>query len=73
LWLRKLLLQTLCRAPTQPPLIFVDPAHAWTPTARREEWLAATRLGLRDGIRQFYASQDLEVQAHEADEILTMA
>jgi hypothetical protein len=71
-WLRKLVLQTAYRAPVQEPLIFVDPAQAWASPARREEWLAATHTGLRDGIHQFYASQELEVRAHEAEEILAL-
>jgi glycosyltransferase involved in cell wall biosynthesis len=71
-WLRKLVLQTLYRAPSQEPLIFVNPADAWTQPSRHEGWLAATQAGLRDGIRQFYASQHLEVRGSDADEMLSM-
>lgn len=69
-WLRKLLLQTALRAPGQPPFLVVDAAAVWSDPARREAWLEATRSGLRDGVRQFYASQRLAVSAAEAERIL---
>jgi hypothetical protein len=69
-WLRKLVLQTALRAHAQAPFVFVDAAGVWSDPAGREAWLAATRAGLREGIRQFYASQHLAVSADEADLIL---
>jgi glycosyltransferase involved in cell wall biosynthesis len=69
-WLRKLVLQTALRAPAKAPFLFVDASRAWSRPSEREAWLAATRSGMRQGIRQFYASQHLRVSADEADLIL---
>jgi glycosyltransferase involved in cell wall biosynthesis len=69
-WLRKLVLQTALRARDQAPLLFVDASAVWPSAVAREAWLAATRTGMSDGIRQFYASQGLRVSPAEADEIV---
>jgi glycosyltransferase involved in cell wall biosynthesis len=69
-WLRKLVLQTLLRSPVQVPLLFVQAPDFSKSEALRNEWLAQVRLGVRDGIRQYYASEQLDVSAAEAEEIL---
>jgi hypothetical protein len=64
-WLRKLVLQTLFRASDQEPLLFLDASVKPIDPA-----LAAIRTGLRDGVRQFYASQRLDVSERQAEEML---
>src|SRR5262249_6986964 len=66
-WLRKLVLQTALLA--GPAFLFVDASEVRA-GAGRARWLEATRAGMRDGIRQFYASQRLRVSDAEADVIL---
>ena len=65
--LRKLVLETLARAPLHEPLVFLGAEEAWADPARRAALLAATATGLRDGIRQFYASQRLALSADEVE------
>jgi len=64
-WLRKLVLQTALRAPAQEPILFVDPAPAWTQPARRRAWLGATQAGLRDGVRQLYACRRVDIRRRD--------
>ncbi len=64
-WLRKLVLQTALRAPAQEPILFVDPASAWTQAAGRRAWLGATQAGLRDGVRQLYACRHVDVSRRD--------
>jgi glycosyltransferase involved in cell wall biosynthesis len=68
--LRKLVLQAALLAPARPPLVFVDASAIWSSPSGRKRWLEATRTGMSDGIRQFYASQGLRVGLAEADTIL---
>jgi glycosyltransferase involved in cell wall biosynthesis len=71
IWLRKLVLQTALRAPAQAPLLFVDASAVWRDPTRRAAWLAATQSGMREGVRQFYASQSLRLSVDELDVILS--
>jgi glycosyltransferase involved in cell wall biosynthesis len=68
-WLRKLVLQTALRAPLQAPFLFIDALRVWDSPARTA-WLEATRAGVADGIRQFYASQGLAISPGEAELII---
>jgi glycosyltransferase involved in cell wall biosynthesis len=65
-WLRKVVLEAAILAPERPPLVLIDATQTWGTAA----WLEATRAGVRDGIRQFYASQNLAVSDDEADLII---
>jgi glycosyltransferase involved in cell wall biosynthesis len=71
-WLRKLVLQTAARAPLQRPLLFVDASPVWH-SPGRAAFLSATHGGIRGGIRQFYAAQNVPVTAEEADAIIRSA
>jgi glycosyltransferase involved in cell wall biosynthesis len=71
-WLRKLVLQALGRANAQEPLIFLDPRRAVSDRRLREAWLKATRLALRDGTQQFYASRRLEVSMRRIEHELRL-
>jgi hypothetical protein len=66
IWLRKLVMQTLYRATLQEPLVFVDVRNE--PADSR--WLDATRSALRDGLRQFYASQGFVLSPDQAKRLL---
>jgi glycosyltransferase involved in cell wall biosynthesis len=68
-WLRKLALQTALR-PAQAPVLYVDASAVWEDRLLRDAWLAATQAGMRQAVRQFYASQSLRVSDAEADVIL---
>jgi glycosyltransferase involved in cell wall biosynthesis len=69
-WLRKLVLQALLGAKLHDPLVLVDAARVWPQQERKVTWLAATRTGLRDGIRQYYASRRVPISLEETDRIL---
>jgi glycosyltransferase involved in cell wall biosynthesis len=70
-WLRKLVLQALLQAKLREPLVLVDATSVWHERERRESWLAATRAGLRDGMRQYYASRRVPINVEEADQIVS--
>jgi glycosyltransferase involved in cell wall biosynthesis len=72
IWLRKLVLQSLCRASAQEPLIFVDPRAAWSERRTRTVWLRSTRSALLDGIDQFYSSMRLEVSTRRIEDALRL-
>jgi glycosyltransferase involved in cell wall biosynthesis len=64
IWLRKLVLQSLVRAPIQEPLVFINAWNEWAEGTHLEPddrfgraWLESTRGALVDGVRQFYASR----------------
>ena len=69
-WLRKLVLQGLLCAPVHEPLIFVDAPDLSTNGIIREPLLSATRGGIHDGARQFYASRRLQLTSTQVDEAL---
>jgi glycosyltransferase involved in cell wall biosynthesis len=72
IWLRKLVLQCLCRASAQEPLIFVDPGAAWSERRTSAAWLRGTRSALLDGIQQFYSSMRLEVSTRRIEDALRL-
>jgi lipopolysaccharide biosynthesis protein len=74
LWLRKLVLQAISRSQTDEPFVFINAWNEWAegthlePDARYgRQWLEATAAGLRDGMRQFYASRGFRLTDAEAD------
>lgn len=69
-WLRKLVLQALLCAPVHEPLIFVDAPDLSRSGIIREPLLSATRGGIHDGARQFYASRRLQLTSVQVDEAL---
>jgi len=63
-WLRKLVLQALCRSSVDEPLVFVNAWNEWGEGTHLEPdeehgraWLEATDAALRDALRQFHASR----------------
>ena len=63
-WLRKVLLQTLCRSSVDEPLVFVNAWNEWGEGTHLEPdeehglgWLQATRNALRDALRQYHAGR----------------
>jgi hypothetical protein len=63
LWLRKIVLQTLCRSSVDEPLVFLNAWNEWAEGTHLEPdethgraWLEATQAALHEGIRRWYAS-----------------
>ncbi len=72
-WLRKLVLQTLCRREFQEPLIFVNAWNEWAEGTHLEpddrygrSWLEATLAGLVDGMRRYSAPGGAELSEEDA-------
>jgi hypothetical protein len=61
-------LQALAKSAAEEPVIVVDPRGPLS----RDDWLRATRVALREGIRQYYASRGLAVRARDAEEMVTL-
>jgi len=78
LWLRKAVLQSLVRSPAQAPLVFINAWNEWGEGTHLEpdtkygrQWLEATRGGLLDGLRQYFASRAVAVTEAQALEYVT--
>jgi glycosyltransferase involved in cell wall biosynthesis len=70
--MRLRVLEALGRAPGREPLVYVDPGHAWADARTRRAWLTATRAGIRDGVRQFYASRGLGLSSRVVNELVAI-
>jgi len=72
-WLRKLVLQALCRRDVQEPLLFVNAWNEWAEGTHLEpddrygrKWLEATLSGLTDGARRYWAAEGRPLSDEEA-------
>jgi glycosyltransferase involved in cell wall biosynthesis len=68
-WVRKAVLQALAHQPAIKPMLYVSAGEAWN-DGRRTEFLEATRAGVRDGLRQSYASRGLELDDAQAERLV---
>jgi glycosyltransferase involved in cell wall biosynthesis len=69
--LRNLVMRALLLRDVEDPVVFVDSSPVWPDEDERFAWLSATRAGLRDGARLYYASRGLKLAEIELDAIVT--
>jgi glycosyltransferase involved in cell wall biosynthesis len=74
-WLRKMVLQAALRSTVDEPLVFINAWNEWAEGTHLEPdrryglaWLEATHNGLRDGIRQYFATLGHRLSASEASD-----
>ena len=60
-WVRKAVLQALAHERASQTELYLSPGRAWREDGRRMAFLTATRVGIRDGLRQWYASRGLKL------------
>jgi glycosyltransferase involved in cell wall biosynthesis len=72
-WLRKLVLQTLCRSPRQYALVFVDAQRIGGHPHGHARWLGETRAAFRSAVGQYYAASQLKIPTRALDREITFA
>lgn len=67
--MRKLVLSSLLTQDAHGPPVVVDATEVWDDPERRSAWLEATRTGLRNGFRQYYACRALHLTETDLDHL----